>query len=176
VLQHVRGQFAIYGPRSARYEYFGFVYRKDGQLESAVTRGVECRDRPECVVNTVFALRRIPKGAKVLGEWHTHPGFHESDSLSTEDVLGAQANRHIRCYAAYYSTAAGEIFRWNLDAPTVTAAMASRTRIGNYRLPAKDPVIIAAHQDPGSQCLSTNTNALTADTTKKYCRRSVTSR
>ena len=175
VLQHVREQFAIYGPRSSQYEYFGFIYHKDGRVESAVTHDVSCRGQMECVVNPVFALRRIPKGAKVLGEWHTHPHFHEADVLSIEDVRGAQANRHIRCYTAFYSSADGDIFRWNLDAPSVAAAMASRTRLGSYHEPLKDPAIIPAHQDPGSQCLSTNTNALTADTTKKYCRRSLTS-
>jgi hypothetical protein len=133
VMQHVRDQFAIYGPRSSQYEYFGFIYRKDGLVESAVTHDFECRGQMECVVNTVFALRRIPKGAKVLGEWHTHPHFHEADELSMEDVRGAQANRHVRCYTAFYSGSDGDIYRWNLDAPTVAAAMASRMRLGNYR-------------------------------------------
>jgi hypothetical protein len=133
VLLHVRTQFAIYGPRSSQYEYFGFIYRKDGRVDSAVTHDFGCRGQTECVVNTGFALKRIPKGAKVLGEWHTHPHFHGSDALSMEDVRGAQANRHIRCYTAFYSSPDGDIYRWNLDAPTVAAAMASRTRLGNYR-------------------------------------------
>jgi len=178
VIQHVREQFAIYGPRSSQYEYFGFIYRKDGQVDSAVTHDFGCRGQPECVVNTAFALKRIPKGAKVLGEWHTHPHFHEADALSKEDVRGAQANRHIRCYTAFYSSHGGEIYRWNLDAPTVAAAMASRTWIGNYRPDNSGAfvvAIIAAPDFPGSSCLSTSTNALTADTTKKYCRRSLTS-
>ena len=126
-------QFAIYGPRSSQYEYFGFVYRKDGRVDSAVTHDFGCRGEAECVVNTAFALKRVPKGAKVLGEWHTHPHFHESDKLSIEDVRGAQANRQIRCYTAFYSSHDGDIYRWNLDAPTVATAMASRTRVGNYR-------------------------------------------
>ena len=133
VMRHVRDQFAIYGPRSSQYEYFGFIYRKDGRVDSAVTHDFACRGQMECVVNTVFALRRIPKGAKVLGEWHTHPHFHEADALSMEDVRGARANRHIRCYTAFYSSHDGDFYRWNLDALTVAAAMASRMRLGNYR-------------------------------------------
>ncbi|MFL6548406.1 MAG: hypothetical protein ACJ8OJ_06895 [Povalibacter sp.] len=133
VLIHVRAQFAIYGPRSSQNEYFGFIYRKDGRIDSAVTHDFECRRQMKCVVNTAFALARVPKGAKVLGEWHTHPRIYESDALSPDDVLGAQANRHIRCYAAFYSTSDGDVYRWALDAPTVEAAMASRTRVGNFR-------------------------------------------
>ena len=189
VLRHVREQFAIYGPRSSQYEYFGFIYRKDGRVDSAVTHDFECRGQTECVVNTAFALKRIPKGAKVLGEWHTHPHFHEADALSMEDVRGAQANRHIRCYTAFYSSHDGEIYRWNLDAPTVAAAMASRTWIGNYRASDAHPdskladnsgafvvAILAAPDSPGSTCPSTSTNVLTADTMKKYCRKSPTNR
>ena len=136
VMRHVRDQFAIYGPRSSQYEYFGFIYRKDGRVDSAVTHDFACRGQMECVVNTVFALRRIPKGAKVLGEWHTHPHFHEADVLSMEDVRGAQANRHVRCYTAVLqqltmATSTGGIStrrpwrpRWR-----------SRMRLGNYREP-----------------------------------------
>jgi hypothetical protein len=138
VTAQVLEQFAIYGPRSSQYEYFGFIYRKDGRVESAVTHGFGCRGQIECVVNAAFALKLIPKGAKVLGEWHTHPHFHESDTLSLEDVRGAQANRHIRCYTAFYSSHDGDIYRWNLDAPTVAIAMASRTRVGNYRAVSGD--------------------------------------
>lgn len=137
VLLHVRAQFAIYGPRSTQYEYFGFIYRKDGRIDSAVTHDFDCRGQMDCVVNTAFALARIPKGAKVLGEWHTHPQFHASDALTMEDVQGAQANRHVRCYTAFYSTPDGDIYRWNLDARTVADAMASRTRVGNYRVPVE---------------------------------------
>jgi hypothetical protein len=142
VIQHVREQFAIYGPRSSQFEFFGFIYLKDGRVESAVTRGVVCRDRSECVVNTVFALRRVPRGAKVLGEWHTHPDFHQSDTLTTEDVLGAQANRHVRCYNAFYSNSNGDFYRWDIEAPNVAAAMASRTRLGNYRLLGADYLLV----------------------------------
>ena len=134
VLLHVREQFAIYGPRSSQYEYFGFIYRKDGQIDSAVTHDFECRGTTECVVNTAFALKRDPQGGQ--GAWRVaHPSAlsMRSDALSMEDVRGAQANRHIRCYTAFYSSHDGDIYRWNLDAPTVAAAMASRTWIGNYR-------------------------------------------
>jgi hypothetical protein len=130
---HIAEQFAIYGPKSTRYEYFGFIYRKDGRLASAVTHDFDCRGHTECVVNTAFAQARIPKGAKVLGEWHTHPHFHDPEQLSFDDVRGARANRHIRCYTAFYSSHDGDIFQWNPEASTVEAAMASRTWVGNYR-------------------------------------------
>ena len=61
VLLHVREQFATYGPRSSQYEYFGFIYRKDGRIESAVTHDFGCRGQMECVVNTAFALKRDPQ-------------------------------------------------------------------------------------------------------------------
>ena len=147
VLLHVRAQFAFYGPRSSQYEYFGFIYRKDGRVESAVTHDFGCRGQMECVVNTAFALKRIPKGAKVLGEWHTHPHFHEADALSMEDVRGAQANRHIRCYTAFYSSHDGDIYRWDLDSPTVAVAMASRTWIGNYRAVPGDRILAKDNGD-----------------------------
>jgi hypothetical protein len=188
VLHHVREQFEIYGPRSSSREYFGFIYRKGDRIDSAVTRGFDCRGQTDCVVNTAFALARIPKGAKVLGEWHTHPGFQESDTLTPEDVTGAQANRHVRCYTAFYSNPDGDIYRWTLDAPTVPAAMASRIRVGNYRDPDRradsdpanhsrvaDAAIIAAPGFPGTSCLSTNTSVRTAATATRYCKKSPTS-
>ena len=132
VVLHVRAQFEHYGPRSEQIEFFGFIYRKDGRVESAVTRGTNCGRQSDCVVNPVFALRRIPKGAKVLGEWHTHPRIGTRD-LSLDDVRGANENRHIPCYSAYYSSPDGEIFRWNIAATSVAAAMASLTPVGKYR-------------------------------------------
>jgi hypothetical protein len=138
VLLHVRAQFAVYGPRSSDYEYFGFVYRKGGRIDSAVTSTHSCRDQSECVVNTAFALRRIPKGAKVLAEWHSHPHFHGLDTLTPDDVSGARANRHIRCYSAFYSSSRGDIYRWSLDSLTVPEAMASRILVGNYRKSVQD--------------------------------------
>ena len=133
VLHHVQQQFQIHGPRSSENEYFGFIYRKDGQLGSAVTRSINCRGAGNCVVNAAFARARIPKGAKVLGEWHTHPHMYGSDGLSTEDVRGAHDNRHVRCYSAFYSDPNGDIYRWDIEAATQPLAMASRAHIGNYR-------------------------------------------
>jgi hypothetical protein len=180
VLHHVRVQFASYGPRSKQNEFFGFIYRKDGRVEGAVTYGRECRGQSDCTVNPAFALARVPKGAKVLGEWHTHPHIGTRE-LSAADVRGAHANRHIRCYAAFYSSPDGAIYRWSTNATSVPTAMESRTQVGNYR---KDPpadaappsaAIIAAPEFPGSACLSTSTNAQTADTEMRYCRRLPTS-
>jgi hypothetical protein len=131
VVHHVREQLAIYGPRSDRHEYFGFVYLLDGRIAGTVTSGWECRGGG-CTVNPLFALRRIPRGAKVLAEWHTHPriGMHE---LSPEDVRGANANRRIRCYSAFYSSPDGTIWRWNPAQASVSDAMASRMAVGNIR-------------------------------------------
>ena len=196
VLRHVRTQFAHYGPRSVHNEFFGFIYRKDGRIAGAVTFGFDCRGQFDCYVNPAFASARIPKGAKVLGEWHTHPHVGTA-GLSLEDVRGAHANRHVRCYSAFYSSPDGEIYRWDIAATLVSDAMASRTQVGSYRArdpqadskfanncekgssadaEADDAAIIAAPDSPGTTCLSTNTNALTAASTQKCCRRSPTSR
>lgn len=150
---HVREQFAKYGPRSAEREHFGFIYRIDGSVRSAVTHGDECRGQLECVVNPGFARRLIPAGSRVLGEWHTHPHFATS-RLSAEDVRGAHANRHIRCYTAIYSAPDGTIYRWDVDATTVADAMASRTRVGNYRDTAAD--LLASVQDTANAAASTS--------------------
>jgi hypothetical protein len=132
VLVHVRAQFAKYGPLSSETEYFGFIYRVEGRVGSAVTRGSGCRGQLDCSVNTAFARARIPKGAKVLGEWHTHPRSGSS-GLSMEDVGGAHANRRIRCYTPFYSTPDGSIYRWDIATTSVPDAMASRAQVGNYR-------------------------------------------
>ena len=137
VTDHVRAQFAKYGPRSGESEYFGFIYRLEGRIGSAVTYGSGCRGQLDCSVNTAFARARIPKGAKVLGEWHTHPQVGSRD-LSAEDVNGAHANRRIRCYAPFYSTPDGAIYRWDIAATSVPDAMASRTEVGNYRATGTD--------------------------------------
>src|SRR5690554_4200748 len=76
---HVREQFSIYGPKSAHHEYFGFVYLQDGIMGSAVVRSRPCHDA-KCAVDSAEALRSMPRSAKVLGEWHTHP-HHGSQSL-----------------------------------------------------------------------------------------------
>lgn len=128
---HVREQFAIYGPQSAGHEYFGFIYLHDGVIASAVTRSRPCATSGKCVVDSSEAIRSIPRPAKVLGEWHTHP--HDgSPSLSKDDVRGAYSNRHISCYLAFYSTPAGDIFAWNPTRISVPVAMASRAPVGNY--------------------------------------------
>jgi hypothetical protein len=142
VVLHVRAQFAKYGPRSEQSEFFGFIYRKDDRVESAVTYGSQCRGQTDCSVNPAYARARIPKGAKVLGEWHTHPRIGAS-GLSIDDVSGAHANWHIRCYAAFYSSPDGVIHRWSVDSTSVPTAMASRTQVGNFRAPAV-PVVSAA--------------------------------
>lgn len=126
-------QFSIYGPLSTDREYFGFVYRHEGVIASAISRGSVCRWTQACEVNTRIAAALIPKGAKVLGEWHTHPHATGSQGLSAEDVRGANSNLHIRCYRAFYSKSNGEIYSWNLEATLVQAAMASSVGLGNYR-------------------------------------------
>jgi proteasome lid subunit RPN8/RPN11 len=127
---HVREQFALYGPQSANHEYFGFIYMHEGVIGSAVTQSRECHGA-KCVVDSSKAAQLIPKGATVLGEWHTHP-HGGSPSLSKEDVRGAYSNRHISCYLAFYSTPEGEIYAWNPQRISVPIAMASRAPVGNY--------------------------------------------
>lgn len=128
---HIQEQFSIYGPRSAMHEYFGFVYLQDGIVRSAVTRSRPCHGA-KCMVDSAEALRSMPKSAKVLGEWHTHP--HDgSNGLSREDVRGAYNNRHISCYRAFYSTPDGMIYTWNPQHVSVPVAMASRAPLGNYK-------------------------------------------
>ena len=170
VTDHVRELFARFGPQSSSREYFGFVFRLDGKIESAVVRSSKCTSDDRCTTNTAGAARAIPRGARVLGEWHTHPAATGSRGLSAEDVRGARNNRHIPCYRAYYSTPAGDIYAWDAGQSSVPTAMNSREHVGNFR-----PAIIPAHEEPGSECLSTNTNAHTADTTTRYCKRSATS-
>ena len=128
---HVREQFALYGPRSGKHEYFGFVYLHEGAIGSAVTRSRAC-PKGRCVVSSARAIASIPRAAKLLGEWHTHPR-EGSRSLSTDDVCGAYNNRHIRCYRAFYSTPSGAIYGWSADRISVPAAMASRVRVGDFR-------------------------------------------
>jgi hypothetical protein len=127
---HVRDQFAQYGPLSIDHEYFGFVYFYKDAIRSSVTRSGKCH-AGNCLIDTVEAAALIPRGAKVLGEWHTHPR-DGSMMLSTEDVRGARNNANIRCYAAYYSKPDGEILSWDPRSTSVPTAMASRISIGNY--------------------------------------------
>jgi hypothetical protein len=129
---HVRQQFSIYGPLSIDREYFGFIYLHEGAIGSAVVRGKACPNLFECGVNNSAAAESIPRGAKVLGEWHTHPVRH-SATLSEADVKGAYLNRHIRCYVAFYGKPNGEVYAWDPQQTSVPTAMATRTLIGNFR-------------------------------------------
>jgi hypothetical protein len=131
VHEHVREQFARFGPQSAHREYFGFVYLFDGRVASAVARGNACRSDDHCITRIDRAARAIPRGAKLLGEWHTHPTSSGSRALSADDVRGARHYRHIPCYQAYYSTPRGEIYTWNVTQTSVTSAMATRVHLGN---------------------------------------------
>jgi len=130
---HVLGQFALYGPLSRNREYFGYIYLHQGVIASAVSAGGLCKWTVRCEVSTPEAAASIPGGARVLGEWHTHPHSSGSRSLSAADVRGAHANRHIRCYRAFFSRSNGEIVAWSPDASEVKMAMASLVRLGNYR-------------------------------------------
>ena len=145
VFAHVLEQFRRYGPLSGEREYFGFIYRYNEVIQSSVIRGHVCGTNHVCGVDTRPAAKGIPPGAKVLGEWHTHPHVDGSRNLSAADVLGAYRNRRIRCYAAFYSQPDGDIHTWNVNVGSVPVAMASRVRLGNYRDPATAPAIIAAH-------------------------------
>lgn len=133
VHDHVQEQFAHYGPLSAKREYFGFIYLHDGKVASAVVRGSECRGDDRCTIDTAEAARAIPKLARVLGEWHTHPLRSGSHLLSADDLRGARQLRHIPCYQAYYSTPRGEIYAWNITETSVPSAMATRMHLGNFK-------------------------------------------
>ena len=157
VAAHVREQFTIYGPMSANHEYFGFVYLLDGIVGSAVTRSRPCH-AAKCVVDSAEALRSMPRSAKVLGEWHTHP-HGGSPGLSAEDVRGAYNNRHISCYQAFYSTPGGAIYTWSPKQRSVPVAMASRAPVGNYKeVPA---VGLPGYSSPASPPPSTRYNVTT---------------
>jgi len=134
VITHVLEQLQIYGPRSEKYEYFGFIYRAEGEIASAVVRGHECRAQDTCSVDTTPAAKRIPQRAKVLGEWHTHTHTTGSRILSIQDVRGAHHNIHIRCYSAFYSGNDGEAYSWDPRSTSVASAMATRATLGRYAL------------------------------------------
>jgi hypothetical protein len=141
VHDHVHEQFARFGPMSFNREYFGYIYSSDGKIASAVVRSNECRGDDRCFTNTTGAARAIPKHARLLGEWHTHPLRVGSRALSADDVRGAHQLRHIPCYQAYYSTPRGEIYAWNITQTSVTTAMSTRLHLGNFfaePLPLKD--------------------------------------
>jgi hypothetical protein len=132
---HVMEQFSIYGPLSTNREYFGFIYRHEGVIASAISRGRRCRWTQPCEVDTRAAAALIPRGATVMGEWHTHPHATSAQNPSPEDVRGAHRNRHFRCYRAFYSQSDGDICSWDLKETAVPAAVASLVRLGNYRQP-----------------------------------------
>ncbi len=140
VLEHVLAQFRLYGPLSEKREYFGFIFRANAGIESSVTRGSVCGANQFCGLKTAPAAAGIPKGAKVLGEWHTHPHVEGSRNLSVEDVRGARINSRIRCYTAFYAASDGRIFAWDPRSSSVPTAMASRSELGNYRDAAPDTV------------------------------------
>ncbi len=136
VVAHVREQLTIYGPRSLDREYFAFIYRDGDSLKSAVMQGSKCAGPSNCSINTREAAKAIPQGAKVLGEWHSHPVANGSNYLSPEDVWGAWRNRKIRCYSAYYAAADGSMYSWNPETTSTLEAMRSRVLLGNYREPS----------------------------------------
>jgi hypothetical protein len=140
VEEHVLEQLQRYLKLSDSREYFGFIYWSGNKVESAVVQGNTCPDAAECGVDTRAAAAKIPRQAKVLGEWHTHPRAG-SRILSADDVRGAHANRRIRCYSAFYATADGRMFRWDPDESSVPAAMASRERL-------QPPAAVAADAQP----------------------------
>jgi hypothetical protein len=129
---HVRQQFETYGPLSVEHEYFGFIYRKDGVVESEVVRSNKCSVTGACTIDTRIAAKRLPARAKVLGEWHTH-AHNGSRSLSKLDVRGAYNNRRIACYTAYFASPTGDIYQWDPNETSVPTAMNSRRLVGSYR-------------------------------------------
>jgi hypothetical protein len=130
IAAHARLQFEIYGPKSVHVEYFGFIFHDGARLRSAVVRSRRCKSG-DCVIEVDDAGSEIPAGARVLGEWHTHP--HDgAPQLSELDVRGAYRNRNALCYTAFYSNPGGEIFAWNPAANSVPAAMATRQHVGAY--------------------------------------------
>jgi hypothetical protein len=130
IAAHARLEFEIYGPLSVDAEYFGFIFYDGARLQSAVVRSRRCASR-ECVIHVDEAGRMIPVGARVLGEWHTHP-HGGSPELSRNDVRGAYRNRHVSCYTAFYSDPFGGIFAWDPARPSVRTAMATRQLVGEY--------------------------------------------
>jgi hypothetical protein len=127
---HVRLQFEIYGPLSENVEYFGFVFHDGIRLQSAVVQSRRC-GADDCLIHVDEAGRKIPKGARVIGEWHTHPHVG-APQLSVHDVRGAYRTRRVRCYSAFYSNPDGEIFEWSPGQTSVPTAMASRLPVGTY--------------------------------------------
>ncbi len=144
VLAHVEAQIRVYGPLSLKREYFGFIYHDGQSVKSSVVKGSLCDTSLTCSVNSRGAAEGLPRGAKVLGEWHTHPGGDSSNGLSAGDVRGAWNNRKIRCYTAFYAASNGKFYSWNPASTSVAVAMRSRVLLGDYRKPA-DGSAVARH-------------------------------
>jgi hypothetical protein len=140
VLAHVREQMRLYGPLSRKHEYFGFIYWDGQAVKSSVVRGSACNTSFACSVHSRGALEGLPRGVKVLGEWHTHPNSDSSNGLSAGDVRGAWNNRKIRCYTAFYAASNGRFYSWDPASASVAVAMQSRVLLGNYREQVKGPV------------------------------------
>ena len=140
VLAHVREQIRLYGPLSRKREYFGFIYRDGQSVKSSVVRGSVCDTSLACSVHSRGAAEGLPRGVKVLGEWHTHPSGDGSNGLSAGDVRGAWNNRKVRCYTAFYAASNGKFYSWDPASTSVAVAMRSRVLLGDYREPANDRV------------------------------------
>jgi hypothetical protein len=130
---HVQDQYRIYGPQSEKNEFFGFIYRLNGCSAAPWCAAASVAGPDRCTVDTGGAAAGIPKEAKVLGEWHTHPHRTGSRGLSADDVRGAQHDARLGCYRAFYVTPEGEIHSWNASSTSVPTAMNSRVALGNYR-------------------------------------------
>ena len=176
VLAHVREQIHLYGPQSRKREYFGFIYLEDGRVKSSVVRGPLCDTSLTCSVHSRGAAEGLPRGVKVLGEWHTHPNGDSSNGLSAGDVRGAWNNRKIRCYTAFYAASNGRFYSWNPASTSVAVAMSSRVLLGNYRKPANGPAVVASHQDAGTKCPSVSASADSAEDSATDCEETVESR
>lgn len=145
VEDHVLRQFDLFGPMSEDREYFGYIYRAEGVIRSAVTKGARCVWTRQCEVRTRAAAKQIPQGAKVLGEWHTHAHISGSSHLSEADVHGANDNRHIRCYRAFFGTSDGHVLSWDVNQSQPAAAMKSFVGLGSYRASRTAEVVATRH-------------------------------
>lgn len=146
ITAHVLLQLETYGPQSSEHEYFGFIYRLHGSIESAVIRSSKCPASGDCTLDTRHAAQRIPAHAKVLGEWHTHTR-NGSRALSELDVRGAYNNRSISCYTAFFANPAGRIYTWDPRQTSVPTAMHSLRLLGDYSQRTDFNSVVAATQD-----------------------------
>jgi RHS repeat-associated protein len=132
---HAVSQMREFGPQSKSNEFFGYIYGKDGKLESSWKQGSKCRDGAGVCTMSEAKLNEakagIPSGAKVYGEWHTH-NHGGSPALSEADANGAYANRNIKFYSAYYADSNGNMYRWDPTKRNAIRANASKVYLGNY--------------------------------------------